>query len=133
MKAGHLVFESILIAITLYLGLDFIFTGEDGLGFAAWMQVLGVSQVGHAVWITTIKDTRIRKWISIYWIGTLTDLFVLFALYPVLSTGILLWFFFPVLPLMLAFFLWFITFHFRRRKTAENNKTKEPLSGFIKE
>jgi O-antigen/teichoic acid export membrane protein len=133
MKRIHLVFESVLIAITFFLGINCFFTEDGVLGFAAWMQVLGVSQVAHAILITTHKNARTKKWISVYWLGTLTDLFVLFAIYPVIQTDFLLWFFFPVLPLTLALFLWFITFHLRRHKPVLMTKNQEPLSGFIKE
>jgi hypothetical protein len=113
MRTKHLIAESILIIITLVFAVMAVIHEDGGLGFALWWQVLGVSQVVHSILIGILyrKDEQVLKWLSVYWITVPIDLLLL-AIAPNLVFGIIV---FIVIPSILALYLWYITWHFRRR------------------
>jgi hypothetical protein len=113
MRTKHLITESILIIITLVFGVIALLHDDGGLGLALWWQVLGVSQVVHSILIGVFysQDQKLIKWLTVYWIAVPIDLLLL-VIAPNLVFGIIV---FLVIPSILALYLWFITWHFRRR------------------
>lgn len=123
MRTKHLIAESILILITLILGSGMAISGEWGLGFLLWLQVLGISQVVHSFIIGALywKHEMIRNWIIFYWIGVAFDFILMYINDTSIHDHAIAWFTLPVFPLILALYLWFITYYFRRRSEPGSN------------
>lgn len=109
MKKGHLYFETVLMSITLLLGLPALLVpGEMSLLFLMWMIALGILQVFHSFFIAAAywDIQKIKINIIIYWIITAIDLSVL-LFGATVNTDFL---FLIIIPMLLAGWLWFITF-----------------------
>jgi hypothetical protein len=123
MRRWHFIVESILLLITAAFGIQ-AFLSVDPLGFAAWLLILGITQVIHSFFIVALhsNNNTILKWVSIYWIGVVVD-FILLSITPDLEEtrhDIFKLAALPVIPLLLAIYLWYICFHFRRKIKQDN-------------
>ena len=130
LKKGNLVFETILIAVTFVVWLSCL-SGDNIIVFFAWWFIFGFLQVIHAMLLgfTFSKAPAIWRLLKWYFIGVLLDLLVFFFISgsPNISAHLFsiihfltLW----VFPIILALYLWFITWHFRRASRSE----KKPIS-----
>ncbi|HEX6193421.1 MAG TPA: hypothetical protein VFZ42_13700 [Chitinophagaceae bacterium] len=129
MRTYHFVIETILIAITFIMLIDSFFISR-GYGIAVWWAILGILQVLHAITLNFAYRTsdRILKYLKWYFLGVIIS-GVLLGVYlglrfriP-LSYGpiatIVLVVAIMILPALLALYLWFITWRFRRSSIVE--------------
>jgi hypothetical protein len=118
MKRSNPVFENVIILISAALALAVWAGVGDVFLLAFWWLIFGALQllhsfiIGFAYW----KQLQIRKAIVSYWIATALDLGVLYANHETMNSESLDTITIIVLPVVLAFCLWYITFVFRMAK-----------------
>jgi hypothetical protein len=117
MKPGHFLFETLLIIITMMFGFRFFINSSNGLDFMAWLALLGILQVAHAFAITLLyrRHPLIFKAILIYWLIVGFEFILMYCSMRLAYSGLLGAFALPGLPVALALFLWWITWHFKER------------------
>lgn len=125
MKKSNFIFESILIIITLTLGICTIAQVDFGFLFLFWLQPLGVLQVLHSIEIGIFYwgQKTIRTTIVVYWSCVLLEFILMYTNMHYFHDRILLWFTLPVFPLLLAVYLFGITYYFKDRGVKTINLT----------
>ena len=126
MKRSNYIFESVLIAITALLGFVTLFTFDAIILGGLWLFVLGALQVVHSliVGINYWSNEGIQKSIIIYWCGVVLNFIIMLignetTLYNNMEIVTIL-----VFPLMLAVYLWWITYAYRIKPVAEGTVEK---------
>jgi len=128
MKIYHFVFETLLITITIALLLSSVF-GDGGYAIAVWWAILGTLQVVHALGLAFAfhKIKPIFRYIKVYLLGVVMNFLLLGVMIVGLTSrvwgenggfrllDIIYVITLVVVPAVLALYLWFITWHFRRK------------------
>ena len=121
MKNQHLVFETVLISITILILLNSLLA-DNFIIYLAWWFIFGFLQVIHAMLLgfAFSKTPAIWRYLKWYFIGVFME-FLLILLKRPIETNSPLQVLFPygifilwIFPAMLASYLWFITWYFRR-------------------
>jgi hypothetical protein len=115
MKSSNLVFEIVMIAVTILLGFTVFVSKDSQAAGIVWLLILGFIQVPHSIilGISYWGNIKIRKAIIVYWSGVLiTFLFIpsnnLLNQQIVYNEVVTI----LILPVSLAFFLLWITWYF---------------------
>ncbi len=131
MKRSNFIFESVLMVISLLLGIACIFSDDAFFLAILWLIPLGALQVIHALILTVNywTNSAIKKLLIVYWVGVVLNFSIMLISdnlpgkdWEMLTIG--------VLPLMLAFFLWLITFIYKdnpaqKKQLILDNKEKD--------
>ncbi len=127
MKRSNFVFESVLIGITAALGFNSLLSSDAIFLGALWLIVLGVLQVVHSLILGAFYwyDQRIQKSIIIYWCGVALNFSIMYIGKETATSGNVEIITIIIFPLMLALYLWYITFTYRVKSIAEINSEKE--------
>ena len=126
MKRSNYIFESVLIAITALLGFIAFFPTDAIFLGALWLIVLGALQVVHSliVGINYWSNEGVQKSIIIYWCGVaLNFIIILIGNKTTLSNNMEM-VTILIFPLMLAVYLWWITYAYRVKPVAEETVEK---------
>lgn len=128
MKKNDAIFENILMGITAFLCIAALLAYDLLLVLMLWLLPLGGLQVLHSfvIGISYWKNKRIRTAICIYWLAASLDLTMLF--FPVDSYAEVdpFYWFLVYIPLFIAAYLWFITWHFRNETiTIEEGQARQ--------
>lgn len=119
MKSGHFNFELMLLIVTLIAGISWALPGNDQFFALVWLFLLGVFQLLHSVIIGFAyrNNKKINNALAVYWTGVIIDFVFIFFLnstYWNKNTPFLIPF--VILPLLLAIYLFGITYYFRQKK-----------------
>lgn len=128
MKKRDLTLQHSLTGITAFLAILTLLNYNFLLLLLLWLIPFGASQVIHSfiIAVNYWKDKKIRTAICIYWLAAALDLLLLF--YPVDSNSDddHFYWFAVYIPLFIATYLWFITWHFRNEKiTMEEEQAQQ--------
>lgn len=120
MKRSNYIFESVLIAITALLGLIAFFSTDAILLGALWLIVLGALQVFHSIILAVNYwlNEGVRKSIIIYWCGVALNFILLFIGNETITSNNIEMVTLLVFPLMLAIYLWYISYAYRLKPVA---------------
>lgn len=121
MKTSNYGLESALMMITAFLGLVSMLWREAILLGALWLIPLGIIQVGHSVVIASAywNKENIRRMIIIYWCGVALNFIFMFVANAFFFSGDFELVYLLIFPLMLSFFLWYITYIFKTRPVTD--------------
>ena len=120
MKRSNYIFESVLMAITALLGFIALFSTEAILLGALWLIPLGALQVFHSIFIAANywSNEGVQKSIFIYWCGVALNFAIMFFRNEMTSSNNIEMVTILIFPLMLAIYLWYITFAYRVKPVA---------------
>ena len=112
MARSHFIFESVLMAITLYFGIGLNFNTDVSMGALIWLAILGILQVVHSLGLALgyWKNKSIRSAVIIYWVGVLSFFGIIYLMFR--NGYIVPEFIWLILALLLALYLWAITWIF---------------------
>ena len=116
MSTGDATFENLLMGATAFIGIGMLISEDNFIFLLLWLILLGALQILHSVVIATSywKNLRLRSAISIYWIVSAIDLAVVFFVTHDSWNLNIFFLFVIVLPLLIAVYLWLLTWYFRR-------------------
>jgi hypothetical protein len=122
MKAGHFYFELLLMLITLVAGITFTMPGNDGIVSLIWLFLLGVFQVIHSLVIgfTYRNNKKISDALALYWSGVIIDFILIFINAVFWNKDLPFVIHFIILPLLLAVYLFGITYYFSQKNKVSN-------------
>lgn len=120
MKRSNYIFESVLIAITALLGVIALLSEEAILLGALWLIPLGALQVFHSIFIAANywSNEAVQKSIIIYWCGVALNFVIMFIGNETTSSNNIEMVTILLFPLMLAIYLWWITYAYRVKTVA---------------
>jgi hypothetical protein len=127
MKRSNYIFESVLIAITALAGFIALFSFDGTILGALWLIVLGVLQVVHSlvVAINYWSHAGVQKSIFIYWCGVALNFIIMFLGTTMTRTNNIEMVTMLIFPLMLAVYLWWITYAYKIKPVTEGPVEKE--------
>jgi len=120
MKRSNFLFESVLMAVTAVLAFSALISEEAVFLGALWLIILGTLQVVHSLILGACYwlNERIRKSIIFYWIGVAVNFGVMFTGNRTILSDSVTLITVLIFPLILAAYLWYITYSSRLQKLA---------------
>jgi hypothetical protein len=121
MKRSNYIFESVLIAITAVLGFAALFSFDATILGALWLIVLGTLQVVHSLILGASywSNEAIQKSIIIYWCGVALNFSVMLIGNVITHSDNIEIATILIFPLILALYLWYITYTCRVKPMTE--------------
>jgi hypothetical protein len=120
MKRSNYIFESVLIAITALAGFIALFSFDGTILGALWLIVLGTLQIFHSIIIGANywSHEGVQKSIIIYWCGVALNFIIMFLGNTLTRSNNIEMVTMLIFPLMLAVYLWWITYAYRVKPVA---------------